>query len=104
MNQGNVRVTLPVERPRGGSGERVTLGIRPEHFVKAGQGDADLTIKVDVAEHLGNTSYIYANVAGGEQIIIEREESRNETNRDLLTVAIRSSHAFLFDSDGNRLR
>ncbi|PSH62381.1 ABC transporter ATP-binding protein [Phyllobacterium sophorae] len=104
LNQGNVRVTLPVERPRGGSGERVTLGIRPEHFVKAGQGDADLTIKVDVAEHLGNTSYIYANVTGGEQIIIEREESRNETNRDLLTVAIRSSHAFLFDSDGNRLR
>ncbi len=29
-----------------------------------GSGDADLTVAVDVAEHLGNTSYIYADRCG----------------------------------------
>ena len=38
----------------------MTVGVRPEHFVDAGQGDCDLTVKVDVAEHLGCTSYVYA--------------------------------------------
>lgn len=103
-NQGNVPITLPVENFEPCIGEKVTLGIRPEHFFKAGQGDADLTIKVDVAEHLGNTSYVYANVSSGEQIIIEREESRNESNRDTLTIAIRASNVFLFDNTGNRIR
>ena len=104
LNQGNVRLTMPVENAPPGIGEKVTLGVRPEHFCKAGHGDTDLTIKVDVAEHLGNTSYVYANVRGGEQIIIEREESRNESNRDMLTIAIKASNAFLFDNTGNRIR
>ena len=104
VNQGKIRLTLPMNNPPPAIGDKVTLGVRPEHFAKAGQGDADMTVTVDVAEHLGNTSYIYANVAGGEQLIIEREESRNELKTDTLTIAIKSSHALLFDSAGNRLR
>ena len=104
VNQGRIRLTLPMNNPPPALGEKVTLGVRPEHFAKAGQGDADMTVTVDVAEHLGNTSYIYANVAGGEQLIIEREESRNALKTDTLTIAIKSSHALLFDKAGNRLR
>jgi len=104
VNQGKICLTLPMNNPPPAIGDKVTLGVRPEHFAKAGQGDADMTVTVDVAEHLGNTSYIYANVAGGEQLIIEREESRNALKTDTLTIAIKSSHALLFDKAGNRLR
>ncbi|RCS25682.1 sn-glycerol-3-phosphate ABC transporter ATP-binding protein UgpC [Phyllobacterium salinisoli] len=103
VNQDAVQLTLPV-RDVPAIGEMVTLGVRPEHFAEAGQGDADLAVKVDVAEHLGNTSYIYANVADGEQLVIEREESRNEINRDKFVVAIKSSRAYLFDGAGKRLK
>ena len=103
-DQRNVRLSLPITAAGFEIGEHVTLGIRPEHFLEAGRGDADLTVDVDVAEHLGNTSYIYANIAGGEQIVIEREESRNTGNRDTLTVALSAAKTFLFDSAGNRLR
>ncbi|MBM7327077.1 sn-glycerol-3-phosphate ABC transporter ATP-binding protein UgpC, partial [Agrobacterium sp. S2] len=61
-----VRLTLPIKE-RVNEGARVSLGIRPEHFADAGGGDADLTVHVDVAEHLGNTSYVYARTEGGEQ-------------------------------------
>ncbi|GAB1584532.1 ABC transporter ATP-binding protein [Phyllobacterium phragmitis] len=104
VNQGDVQLTLPIADAAPAVGEMVTLGIRPEHFAEAGQGDADLAVKVDVAEHLGNTSYIHANVANGEQLVIEREESRKELNRDRLIVSIRSSRAYLFDGAGNRLK
>ncbi|MGN7958859.1 MULTISPECIES: ABC transporter ATP-binding protein [Agrobacterium] len=98
-----VRLTLPT-MARLNDGARVSLGIRPEHFSDAGQGDADLTVHVDVAEHLGNTSYVYARTEGGEQLIIERPESRDVGNRDRLTVGLSARRAFLFDSKGERLR
>lgn len=98
-----VRLTLPIKE-RVNEGARVSLGIRPEHFADAGGGDADLTVHVDVAEHLGNTSYVYARTEGGEQLIIERPESRDVGNRDRLTVGLSARRAFLFDSKGERLR
>ncbi len=98
-----VRLTLPIKE-RVNQGARVSLGIRPEHFADAGGGDADLTVHVDVAEHLGNTSYVYARTEGGEQLIIERPESRDVGNRDRLTVGLSARRAFLFDSKGERLR
>ncbi|UXT42682.1 sn-glycerol-3-phosphate ABC transporter ATP-binding protein UgpC [Agrobacterium tumefaciens] len=98
-----VRLNLPVTAGLN-EGARVSLGIRPEHFADAGAGDADLTVHVDVAEHLGNTSYVYARTEGGEQLIIERPESRDVGNRDRLTVGLSARRAFLFDSKGDRLR
>ncbi|MCZ7893652.1 sn-glycerol-3-phosphate ABC transporter ATP-binding protein UgpC [Agrobacterium salinitolerans] len=98
-----VRLSLPVSA-RVNEGARVSLGMRPEHFSDADAGDADLTVHVDVAEHLGNTSYVYARTEGGEQLIIERPESRDVGNRDRLTVGLSARRAFLFDSKGDRLR
>jgi lactose/L-arabinose transport system ATP-binding protein len=98
----NTRLTLPVADPIEADA-KVTLGIRPEHFVDAGAGDADLTVTIDVAEHLGNTSYIYATI-GPEQLIIERPESRVAGNRETLTVGLPASRTFLFDGAGKRLR
>jgi lactose/L-arabinose transport system ATP-binding protein len=99
----NVRLTLPVLSAVE-KGADVTIGIRPEHFSDAGQGDTDLTVSIDVAEHLGNTSYIYATTKGGEQMIIERPESRTAAERDTLTVGLTAKRVFLFDSAGERLR
>jgi lactose/L-arabinose transport system ATP-binding protein len=95
------RLILPVSG--GAVGDRVTLGVRAEHFGEPGSGQADITLAIDVAEHLGSTSYVYAN-AGGEALVIEREESRHEHGNDSITVSISPERAYLFDSTGQRLR
>ncbi|KRA50681.1 ABC transporter ATP-binding protein [Devosia sp. Root635] len=100
-NHGGTRLTLPAGG--GAVGDQVALGIRAEHLGLPGTGTADITLDVDVAEHLGSTSYVYAN-AGGEAVVIEREESRHETGKDRITVSISADKAYLFDSKGQRLR
>jgi lactose/L-arabinose transport system ATP-binding protein len=95
------RLILPVSA--GAVGDQVTLGVRAEHFGEAGAGQADITLDIDVAEHLGSTSYVYAN-AGGEALVIEREESRHEHGNAHITVSINPDRAYLFDSNGQRLR
>jgi len=104
VNQPAVQLTLPIGSTSLKAGDDVSLGVRPEKFAAPGQGDADLTVEVDVAEHLGNTSYVYAHVSKDERIIIEREDSRDATNKDSLTVGIAAADTFLFDHAGLRVK
>ncbi|WP_457584470.1 ABC transporter ATP-binding protein [Ensifer canadensis] len=103
-SQPGVTLTLPFTSTSVAAGEVVTVGIRPEHFLAQGKGDVDLTVKVDVAEHLGNTSYVYAHVSDSERIIIEHGDVRNIASRETLSIGIAASRSFLFDKDGIRLR
>jgi len=103
VNQGGVRLTVPLKEAAPAAGSEIVVGVRPEHFVDAGKGDCDLTVAVDVAEHLGATSYIYAGTGSAEPLIIEREESRHADDRQL-TVGIPAKRALLFGKDGTRLR
>jgi lactose/L-arabinose transport system ATP-binding protein len=104
VNQGGAVVRLPVANGAIKAGDSVVLGVRPEHFGREGEGDADLTVSIEVAEHLGSTSFIYANTTSGEQIIIEREESRSEIGQDQVTVSIPADRAYFFNQNGERLR
>jgi len=103
-HQGKAQVTVPVAGTAPAIGDAVTVGLRAEHFGAAGAGGADIHLDIDVAEHLGSTSYIYANTKTGEQIIIEREESRNELDRESITVSIDPDRAYLFDAQGLRIQ
>ncbi|QDZ09972.1 ABC transporter ATP-binding protein [Devosia ginsengisoli] len=95
------RLTLPVTS--GVVGDPVIVGVRAEHFGMGGAGDIDITLDVDVAEHLGSTSYVYAS-AGGEALVVEREESRHENGNERITVSISADKAYIFDDKGHRLR
>ena len=103
LNHDGARLKKPLAGLLPAAGSEITVGVRPEHFVDAGEGDCDITVKADVAEHLGSVSYVYAR-SGKEELIIEREDARNDGNGDLLTVSIKAERALLFDSSGARIR
>ena len=81
-------------------GSSVMVGVRPEHFGDEGKGDADIRVKVDVAEHLGGTSYLYARTAASDELVIQRDAEVVDPTE--ITVSIRKS--YLFDQKGLRLR
>jgi len=103
-NQGRARLVMPLEGELPTKGTSVVLGVRPEHFGRTGEGDCDITVTVDVAEHLGSTSFAYANTLNGEELVIERDPALHETTDDALTVSIAASRAYVFDAGGKRLR
>jgi lactose/L-arabinose transport system ATP-binding protein len=103
VNQGRVKLTMPVAGPVPAAGTPITIGVRPEHFGASSAGDVDLTVSIDLAEHLGATSYVYANVRG-ESLIIEWNATDAEAKAGAITVSIPASRAYAFDAAGNRLR
>jgi lactose/L-arabinose transport system ATP-binding protein len=104
VNQGGVRIEIPVKGSPPPSGGTMTVGVRPEHFLEAGRGACDLTLSVDVAEHLGSTNFYYANVVGGEEVVVQRQFARAGQLEETLTVSIPAERAYLFDAEGNRVR
>jgi lactose/L-arabinose transport system ATP-binding protein len=102
VNFGGARLRKPVATALR-MGADVFVGVRPEHFFDTGKGDCDITIKADVAEHLGSVSYVYAK-DGKEELIVQREASRHRANGDLIAVSIKADRALLFDDTGDRIR
>ncbi|CCV04339.1 fused maltose transport subunit, ATP-binding component of ABC superfamily; regulatory protein [Mesorhizobium metallidurans STM 2683] len=103
VNHHGARLCKPLAQAPPKVGSDVVLGVRPEHFFDAGQGDCDISVKADVAEHLGSVSYVYAD-AGDEELIIEREASRQRASGDHLVVSIKAGKSLLFDTSGARIR
>ncbi|RUV42444.1 MAG: sn-glycerol-3-phosphate ABC transporter ATP-binding protein UgpC [Mesorhizobium sp.] len=103
VNHGGARLRKPLCGPLPAPGAEVVLGVRPEHFFEAGEGDCDISVKADVAEHLGSVSYVYAD-AGPEELIIEREARRQRAGSDHFTVSIKAERSLLFDKTGARIR
>ena len=63
--------TLPLSHgPNGGDGKPVVYGVRPEHFMLAGDG---LPAKVHVIEPTGSETQVMAEFAGGNIIAAFRE-------------------------------
>ncbi len=69
-NAEHVTVTLPdsqqLQLSFNGSnlsqGDRLELGVRPEHFFTGPGGDVEMNVSIDVVEKLGGTTFIYGEV------------------------------------------
>jgi lactose/L-arabinose transport system ATP-binding protein len=91
-------------RTRGSAtvGSRVTLGIRPEHFLDANQGTG-LTANAQVVEQLGGVSYVYATGANGAKITIQQKGHSHIPPGSDVQVGIDPAQCMAFGSDGQRL-
>ena len=95
--------TLPIPplSRKPAEGEEVLIGIRPEHMDSASP-DAELTLSVDVVEHLGTTNFVHAKGPEGEDIVIEKRGlTQTPVQVDCLVLA---EHILVFTKDGKRLR
>ena len=92
----------------GPAGTCATLGIRPEHITVS--TDAETTTgraraHVQVVEHLGPQTIIYANLQDGTALSIIDDETADQRPGDVITIGFPNGAAYLFDESGNeRLR
>ena len=98
---GDVKVKTKVALPEPGT--QLVAGLRPEHFDASGA--VKIKVTVDVVEHLGGTSFAYANASGEEPLTIEVKDGRGVQAGSVLETGFDPARLFLFTkADGKRLR
>ncbi|PHR25532.1 MAG: ABC transporter ATP-binding protein [Hoeflea sp.] len=98
-----IEVPMTINTPHPQPGTKLQLGIRPEHFDAA--GSVQVSMPIDVIEHLGGSSFAYSRSDLELPLTIEIRENRDVREGDVLKTGFNPERAFLFDAaTGLRLR
>ena len=102
---GGEQVVAEVQAGDAAPGEKVTLGVRPEHLIDGGLGagkggDAEIKGKAIAVEHLGGETYAYLDRGGDEPLVIKAGGDAGIAEGETVPVGIRSETCYLFDRDG----
>ena len=95
-----IPVTGLASIPADGTG--VTVGLRPGHFNATGSAQLDLNI--EMIEHLGVETYVYATTGKGEVVTIATHDGRSLKAGEPFAAHFDPASALLFDSEGGRIR
>ncbi len=97
-------VPIPVENGRVTDGQKVELGLRPEHLRVGGDGAHGLTATVEFVEQLGGASYAYAPSFEAGSVIASADEAHNAmVTLQALPMAFSAENCMLFDAPGMRV-
>ena len=99
---GDQAVPLPKLSLPPDDGAEVTVGIRPETFKRGGA--AELELKVEIVEHLGDETFAYARQAGGQVVTIAVAEGRDLRPSQTIKAMFDPAKALLFTKSGKRIR
>ena len=96
---------IPVDGSSVTRGERMSLGIRPEHLVTKSEGDGVIEGEVMIVEKLGNETQVYLNLEGADTDVIYRQPDTLDVDvGDKLSIGIPAHRCHLFHSDGKACR
>jgi ABC-type sugar transport system ATPase subunit len=106
LNDGTA-LALPRDSGGASEGDRLTLGIRPEHLVISGEdGRGDhprIRVAVNLTEPLGGESFVYGTLPAGEPITIKQPGQVFIKSGAEIAVSIDPALCHLFDSEGRAL-
>ena len=107
LSDGQTLVRACVDASRARPGDRVTLGVRPEH-IALGDGENTVASSVAFVECLGSATFAYCPFPGSEEPLTCQFEGRNGIDRvrsgDRLQLRLPSEALHVFDSEGVAFR
>ncbi len=90
-------ITLPVDPSHGKVGDKVRLGIRPEHCAFGeGKEGAPLKVKVDVSERLGGETFLYGTYDNGKNIVMKASGADRTERGSELELKLDPRRCYLF--------
>jgi multiple sugar transport system ATP-binding protein len=94
-------VIAAVDASAGQIGAKVTLGIRPEHFVFESTAGHAVKGQVIAVEHLGESTNFYLQVEGAAEPMVVRASAEHDAQvGEPLTVHLPSQRCYLFNDAG----
>jgi multiple sugar transport system ATP-binding protein len=101
------QIRCDVDAARARPGDKVTLGVRPEHLEAAAPGQAANVIAAAVVfvESLGSTTHAYCDYPGAaETLVCELDGATRLKSGAALSLAVPAARAYLFDADAQAFR
>jgi lactose/L-arabinose transport system ATP-binding protein len=83
-------------------GDPVTVGLRPQHFNTTGA--LKFKLNIDLVEHLGGESFVYAGNNSGDLITVATQAGRALKSGQKFIAHFDPINALLFDASGQRVR
>ncbi len=83
-------------------GQKVEIGVRPEHLIPGTQGEIDLTLEVDVVERLGGATYVYG-LSHGDLLIAQVEGDVAVEKGSTQTFSFNKNRVHVFLEDGQAI-
>jgi lactose/L-arabinose transport system ATP-binding protein len=94
---------LPIDAPLA-AGDGLIFGMRPEHIELSAGGDGSFGARVDFAEYLGSTQFLYCTLDDGQSLIVERREGDDVDNGSRIQLTTSRGRRRFFRESGERLR
>ncbi|WP_310618628.1 ABC transporter ATP-binding protein [Flexibacterium corallicola] len=82
-------------------GEKVTIGIRPEHIESSQEGP--ISTPVEVIEELGESHFLYVRSPDGELMTVQKSGDAQIKAGDEVTLELPPTQCHVFKSDGTSL-
>jgi multiple sugar transport system ATP-binding protein len=98
---GGREIAVPVDGGRLHAGDKVTLGVRPEHLSPGKTGD--LVGEVAVAERLGGETYLYLRIPDQPLVVVQAAGGDPTRVHDRVALHIDPETCHLFDAEGRAL-
>ncbi|MDG9672131.1 maltose/maltodextrin ABC transporter ATP-binding protein MalK [Hahella sp. CR1] len=99
---GAIDLIVPVNGAGLKTGDKATLGIRPEHFVSAEEGEVILNGVVNVVERLGYQTLVHADVEGFDSTLTLRTPGANPVRENHpIALGLKAHNCHLFKEDGS---
>ncbi len=99
--EGLASVSLPLAAmSTGGEDGVATLGIRPEQISVTDAGQESIRLAVEVAEHLGGTTFLYGRTVSGTAMVVQAEGADRTKPGDVIPVHLHPRRCHLFDGAG----
>jgi sn-glycerol 3-phosphate transport system ATP-binding protein len=99
-----VTLALPGDGAQGAGGAEVVLGIRPEHFQIASEGNAALALEVDHVETLGADTLVHGHLnANGVFLTVRLPDIQRFEKGTILPLQAPPEKLHLFDASGRRV-
>ncbi|MEL7290872.1 MAG: sn-glycerol-3-phosphate ABC transporter ATP-binding protein UgpC [Pseudomonadota bacterium] len=103
VSQDGTVFNLPAIKQPLHSGDKVTLGIRPEHLTIDSSGDVTLQFQSEVVERLGNSTYMFGQACGEDGFKVHLPGDQEVNKFQQVSLSFKHQDCHLFDSHGLRV-
>jgi lactose/L-arabinose transport system ATP-binding protein len=98
----DAKISFSTQAAQLSAGDNVTVGLRPQHF--SDTGALKFKLNVELIEHLGGESFVYAGNGSGDLITVATQSGRGLKAGQKFDARIDPAKALLFDANGQRVR